>query len=161
MLVFVYLGLAIFCCFFPLMLRYGGCLCGFFGCFFSPSLVGESSLSLLLFKFMDISMGSMFWLSSFVVNDCFAVDCLAPAVAAVAGFAVAAKRAAASVVAGSLGGAPFPPSPLATCVHPSSLSPGAPCWFSEASAGTTAAMTGEGAAAAAAVLVVVVVIAGF
>ena len=50
-----------FYCFFPLMLRYGGLFAvGFFGCFFSPSLVGESSLSLLLFKFMDISIGSMF-----------------------------------------------------------------------------------------------------
>ena len=35
------------------------------GCFFSPSLVGESSLSLLLFRFIDISIGSV------VVNDCF------------------------------------------------------------------------------------------
>ena len=37
---------------------------GFLGCFFSPSLVGESPLSLLLLRFMDMSIGSI------VVNDC-------------------------------------------------------------------------------------------
>ena len=36
---------------------------GFMECFLSPSLVGESSLSLLL-RFIDISIGSI------VVNDC-------------------------------------------------------------------------------------------
>ena len=36
----------------------------FFGVFFSPSLVGESSLSLLLLRFIDMSIGSI------VVNDC-------------------------------------------------------------------------------------------
>ena len=77
---------------------------GFFGCFFSPSLVGESSLSLLLFKFMDISIGSMFWLSSFV--DCFAVDCF---VFVVVSFVVVVKRVVVSVVAGFLGGVFFPP----------------------------------------------------
>ena len=53
------------CCFVPLRLRYGGVFCaGFLGCFFCPSLVGESPLSLLLLRFMDISIGSI------VVNDC-------------------------------------------------------------------------------------------
>ena len=71
------------------MLRYGGVSVGVFGCFFSPSLVGESSLSLLLFKFMDISIGSMVWLS-FVVNDCFVavVNCFVFVVVVVVGFVV-------------------------------------------------------------------------
>ena len=56
-----------FYCFVPLRLRYGGVFCTVF---FSPSLVGESSPSLLLFKFIDIFIGSVVWLS-FVVNDCF------------------------------------------------------------------------------------------
>ena len=43
----------------------GGVFCaGFLGCFFSPSLVGESSLSLLLLRLIDISIGSI------GVNDC-------------------------------------------------------------------------------------------
>ena len=88
----------------------------FWGCFFSPSLVGESSLS-LLFKFMDISIGSMVWLS-FVVNDCCVavVDCF---VVVVVGFVVVvvvdsvvkivASVVLFSVVAGFLGEFFFPP----------------------------------------------------
>ena len=147
------------------MLRYGGGVCvGFFGCFFSPSLVGESSLSLLLFKFMDISMGSVVWLS-FVVNDCFAVvDCF---VFVVVGFVVVVvvERVVASVVlfsvvAGFLGGVFFPPFFLVTCVHPSSFSLGVSSWFSVVFVGVIAAMTGEGVAVVV-VVVVVVVIVGF
>ena len=53
------------CCFVPLRLRYGGVFCAvFFGCFFSPTLVGESPLFLLLLRFIDMSIGSI------VVNDC-------------------------------------------------------------------------------------------
>ena len=123
---------------------------GFFGCFFSPSLVGESSLSLLLFKFMDISMGSVVWLS-FVVNDCFAVvDCFVFVVVVVVGFVVVVvvERVVASVVlfsvvAGFLGGVFFPPFFLVTCVHPSSFSLGVSSWFSVVFVGVIAAMTGE------------------
>ena len=90
------------------MLRYGGCLCGFFLDVFSPPLwlVNPRCLS-FFFKFMDISMGSMFWLSSFVVNDCFAVDCFVFVVVVVVGFVVVVKRVVASVVAGFLGGVFF------------------------------------------------------
>ena len=80
----------------------------FLDVFFSPSLVGESSLS-LLFKFMDISMGSVVWLS-FVVNDCFAVvDCFVFVVVVVVGFVVVVivERVVASVVAVFLGGGEF------------------------------------------------------
>ena len=88
----------------------------FLGCFFSPSLVGESSLS-LLFKFMDISIDSMVWLS-FVVNDCFVtvVDCFVFVVVVVVCFVVVVVvdpvvKIVASVVlffvvAGFFGGSP-------------------------------------------------------
>ena len=126
---------------------------GFFGCFFSPSLVGESSLFLLLFKFMDISIGSMFWLSSFV--DCFAVDCF---VFVVVSFVVVVKRVVVSVVSGFLGGVFFPPFFLVTCVHPSSFSLGVSCLFSEVSVGIIVAMTGAGVAVVVVVVVFVVVV---
>ena len=58
-LVFVDLGLVIFLLFCsPYVEVWGVFECFFGGCFFSPSLVGESSLS-LLFKFIGISMGSV------------------------------------------------------------------------------------------------------
>ena len=75
---------------------------------FSPSLVGESPLSLLLSKFMDTSMGSMFWSSSLVVNDCSAVDRLALVVVAVAGLAVVVKRAAGICCCWLFRGSPLP-----------------------------------------------------
>ena len=106
---------------------------GFFGCFFSPSLVGESSLFLLLFKIIDISMGSVVWLS-FVMNDCFAVvDCFVFVVVVVVGFVVVVvveRVVAFYVVAGFLGGVFFPRFFLVTCVHPSSFSLRVSSWFS-------------------------------
>ena len=72
-MVFVDLVLVLFLLFCPPYVEvWGGCVFFFLGGFFSPSLVGECSLSLFVFKCMDISMGSVVWLS-FVVNDCFAV----------------------------------------------------------------------------------------
>ena len=158
-LVFVDLGLVIFLLFCPPYFEvWGVFVWGFFGCFFSPSLVGESSLSLLLFKFMDISMGSVVWLS-FVVNYCFAVvDCFVIVVVVVK---VVASVVLFSVVAVFLGGVFFPPFFLVTCVHPSSFSLGFSSWFCVVFVGVIAAMTGEGVAVIVVVVVDVVITVGF
>ena len=140
---------------------------GFLGCFFSPSLVGESSLSLLLLRFIDISIGSI------VVNDCsvavvdadddcfvlmvdvevVAVEILVTVVGSVDEFTLF------SVVDGFFMGVFFPFFFLVTWVHPSSsfllkLS----LWFSLVSIGAIIVMTGEGVVTLVVVVVVVVVV---
>ena len=103
----------------------------FFLFLFSPSFVGESSLSLLLFRFIVIFMGSIDVVAGDDVDDCFVAvvdvdDCflavgaviitVVESFVVVVGFVLFSGGAIVDFFQGSF----FPPFFLVTWVHPSS-----------------------------------------